>query len=660
MKRVLIGVLALVVIAIAGFFGVDWYAQRRATREVEAAFEQIRSTGAKADHGKIAFDLWTRTLSIADIHSETASQPPATVKIAKVIARGVSQPDAGHISAASIETSDLEIDARAPAPSTFHVSYKTPTVVVKDYTGPARGERPPAGASPLAIYGFVLKQFATISASSVSAPTVTGTFDLGNPALGRGEFNYAGMTLDGIKDGKIAGEKVAEVSFKFDAQQAGQAQTMTGHLVHIVASDIDIATIATVLDPQGTSDDQVHRLYRQVSSGAYDLTSSLGMQMHMDGITVDEVGFRPSKLQLPAILALMARPPLPPPSPAEARDIANKAADLWEGIVVKNQEIRGTSVKTPQGTLKLASAHADMQDGKVDFALEGLEAQTPQGPIKIGRFALKSLDMAGIMRTGAAFADPAHRPPPAQALELLKALQGAELRDFAAPYKATNKQIKIDNVSLDWGQFIGPIPTRAHLLAKMNSPLDPSNPALLPLFAAGIDTAAMDADLGAGWTENTGTFALSPVKLDITNIVSASASASLAHVPREVFTTDPGAAIVQATRIEAGALELTLHDLGGVDLLVAQFARMQNISRDDARRAILATIKAIGDRLGGDNPDVAGAVDAISRFIAIPHQTLTLKLTPRAKVPAMQLVQLLSTDPSTALAEFKIEASSGL
>lgn len=34
--------------------------------------------------------------------------------------------------------------------------------------------------------------------------------------------------------------------------------------------------------------------------------------------------------------------------------------------------------------------------------------------------------------------------------------------------------------------------------------------------------------------------------------------------------------------------------------------------------------------------------------------------TPRAKVPLMQLMQLLQTDPQSALAQFRIEASTGL
>jgi hypothetical protein len=47
----------------------------------------------------------------------------------------------------------------------------------------------------------------------------------------------------------------------------------------------------------------------------------------------------------------------------------------------------------------------------------------------------------------------------------------------------------------------------------------------------------------------------------------------------------------------------------------------------------------------------------LARFIETPRGTLTLKFTPRAKVPAMQLIQLLSTDPLVALAQFQVQAS---
>ena len=83
-------------------------------------------------------------------------------------------------------------------------------------------------------------------------------------------------------------------------------------------------------------------------------------------------------------------------------------------------------------------------------------------------------------------------------------------------------------------------------------------------------------------------------------------------------------------------------------------------SRDEARKAILDSIQAQGDAIGVGNPDATALITAISQFIETPGQTLVIKLTPRAKAPALQLMQLLNTDPQSALAQFKIEASTGL
>ena len=91
-------------------------------------------------------------------------------------------------------------------------------------------------------------------------------------------------------------------------------------------------------------------------------------------------------------------------------------------------------------------------------------------------------------------------------------------------------------------------------------------------------------------------------------------------------------------------------------MLVANYARGHGIPRDAARKALIDSIKAIGAQMTAANIDAASAVDALSRFIEKPRQTLTLKLSPRAKVPAVQLAQLIAIDPQSALAQFKIEA----
>ena len=111
MRKILIGLVAAIVVAAAGFFGFQFYVQHRVATQVETAFEQIRASGGKASHGKVSFDPWSRTVTIADIAGKSATQPPLVVKIASVTATGVSEKDGTRFSADSIEVSDLEVSA---------------------------------------------------------------------------------------------------------------------------------------------------------------------------------------------------------------------------------------------------------------------------------------------------------------------------------------------------------------------------------------------------------------------------------------------------------------------------------------------------------------------------------------------------------------------
>src|SRR5204862_116092 len=82
MVKILGGLVAAIVIAVGGFFGFEFYVQHRIVNEIDGVFEQIRATGGKASHGKVSFDLLNRTVTIADIATQTAAQHPVSVKIA--------------------------------------------------------------------------------------------------------------------------------------------------------------------------------------------------------------------------------------------------------------------------------------------------------------------------------------------------------------------------------------------------------------------------------------------------------------------------------------------------------------------------------------------------------------------------------------------------
>jgi hypothetical protein len=661
MVKILIGLVAAVVIAAGGFFGFEFYVQHQIAGQIDAAFDQVRATGGKASHGKVAFDLLHHTVTIADIAAESAAQPPVSVTIGSVTASGVGQASATRFVADGIEATGIEVDARMVAPRDWHVTYKVPRITVKNYSGPAGPLPQPASSSLIDIYRFVIEQFADVTASSIAVPSITATINLGGATPANGDvFTYSGLALQDIKDGKIAAAKVDDLIFAVDVQQAGKAESISGDLANVAAYDVDIAATAPMFDPQKASDDRYYRVYRQISAGPYVLTSGQGLKMRIEGMTIDDVGLRPSRLQLPALLAMIPPAGAAPPTPAQARDMMEKAAGIYEGIRIGNAELRGISTDTPQGQVKFSAVRFNLENGKIgEFAFEGLDTSSANGPVKIGRFALKSLDLANLLRWTALYANPAQKPSPDQVLALLPLIEGFEIKGLVAPYKNTGKPVNIDTINLDWGHFIGPIPSSAHLTLKMSSPLDATDVAQKMLIAAGWDRAAIDLDLGAAWTETSATFALDPVALELDRFLKASARVSLANVPRGVFSTDPAQVMAAAAQLEAGTIELTLHDTGGVDLAVAQFALSQNVNREAARRAIVDGIRANGQKAAA-NPDAAAATETLARFVETSGQTLIIKLTPLGKVPVLQFMQLLQTDPLTALAQFKIEASTGL
>jgi hypothetical protein len=667
MVRILTGLVAAIVVAMVGFFGFQFYTQHRIASEIDTAFEQIRASGGRASHGPVSFDPKSRTVTVTDIVAESAAQPPVSVKIASLTASGVGQPDATRFSADSIEVTDVEIGAAMPAETISRVIYKLPRMTVKDFSGPLSAQRLPTSASFIELYRFGFEQLANITAASITAPDLTGTikFNAAMPGDGGGsaDFGYSGLAIESIKDGKIASVKTDNLVFTTNSPQLGKAEKLTVNVANIASYDIDVGAMAAVFDPQKANDDRYYRAYRQISAGPYILTSGQGsgqgVNMRIDGMTIDDVGIKPSRMQVPALLAMMPPAGAAPPTAAQARDMMEKVAGLYQGIRVGNAEMRGLSMQTPQGPIKLATIRFNFEGGKIgELAFEGLDAHAPKGPVKLERFALKSLDISGLMHMAAQFAG--QKPSPDQALMLLPLIEGVEVKDFAAPYKNTNKRINIDTLNLNWGQFVGPIPSKVRLSAKMSAPLDTSDIGQKMLVAAGLDSAAIDLDFGTAWTETSGTIVLEPIALNLGGLLKASARVSLANVPHGVFSISTAQAAVMAAQIEAGALELTLRDMGGGDIAVAQYARSQNVSREAARSTLVDSIRASGENAAAANPDTAAAVEALARFVETPGQTLTIKLTPLGKVPALQLVQSLRTDPFAALAQFKIEASTGL
>jgi len=75
----------------------------------------------------------------------------------------------------------------------------------------------------------------------------------------------------------------------------------------------------------------------------------------------------------------------------------------------------------------------------------------------------------------------------------------------------------------------------------------------------------------------------------------------------------PGQALARGAT-EAGAIELTVRDTGGVDLAFAQYAQTLAVSRDAARRSFVDEMRASGEKQRR-HPDMVAAVQALARFL---------------------------------------------
>src|SRR5260370_6818048 len=116
---------------------------------------------------------------------------------------------------------------------------------------------------------------------------------LGTAPPDGGAVAYAGLAMQGIKDGKIATMKADGFVFTVNTQQAGKTAKLTGNLANLAAYDFDATAAATILDPQKASDDRYYRVYRQISARPYTVTPAQRLPYFIPGTKTHALEHRP-------------------------------------------------------------------------------------------------------------------------------------------------------------------------------------------------------------------------------------------------------------------------------------------------------------------------------------------------------------------------------
>jgi hypothetical protein len=397
--------------------------------------------------------------------------------------------------------------------------------------------------------------------------------------------------------------------------------------------------------------------------GPIEVRFAQGPSLQIDGITLDEIGIRPSKLSIINYLALADTMPQPgvPPTPAQLRMMMDQFAYMYEGIRFGKFEMRGFRVRMqPDTDFKIAAIRlSGLGNGRLaELAMEGLDGQSPQKePFHIGRFALNGLQIANLMRQTADMAESGRASAPDKLFGLLALLEGIEVSDVTAKTGVGTQAVRIDTFRLSWGQFVGPIPTTARLTAKTTVPTNLADPGVGGVLSdAGLATLTTSVDVGVAWTEAAQTMAVTPMSIEVENAFIFSASLAILNVPRSMFSTDLGQAVMAADQLEAGPLQLSLRDTGALRTALAQYAKSKGLSVDDARKEIIESVNESAKSSAPSNPDAAIIAQALVQFIETPGSTLTISVTPKGHVNFKQAFDKASGDPAATAALFTIEA----
>jgi hypothetical protein len=672
MRKILIAILVLAIVAVGGYFGVNAYAQNEAERQVATIFQNIEASGAR--HGAVAFDLTSRSVTVSDIALNYESEDGATT-IGRITATGLGQVGADRVKADRIEISDFAYDGPIMAGSQIKANYRVPLTSVEQYEGPTQISVPNGEPGQVA-RAFLL----AASAKRITVPSVTAvsTVGSGDDAL-KTESTYGTTVLEELSTGKVA--RAASAPFTYSVT-GPKPRTGSGTMGKITAEAIDLAASLGLFDPQTDSGGGTYQpLFGMLTIDGFTENNSNGRRGQAGMMSMSNLAVRPDSLRFSEFMALGAqlerlKKDGRQPDTAETIKALEVMGDIVDAFQFGSLELADLDATGEDGA-KVALKHfgiSKITDGRIEnLSLDGLAMTIPDGEspngkspngksIKLDRFAVHGLRFGSLMHFGAATMErggvPATR---AERLEPLQFLDSIEIGGLESPIGLSpDDVVKVDTFQLSWGDFIGPLPSKTAATIRMSGPIDQlSEKELFSLLAEnGATRANLAFDGGMNWNEADKTITAAPLFVEVDNAFSASAKVTLTGVDKaSFFSADQAEALKGALASNVGSINVTLTDAGIYAMKLKQVAEDQGATPEAVQQMTAGIAQIFAQQLTSDRPELEGAAKAIVDFLSAPKGRLVLKITPKTSLPLITVVQAANNDPMSLLDEVNIEAT---
>jgi hypothetical protein len=620
---------AVLAIAAAAIYGVNAYAQREASSEVEASFVHLPH-GMAGRHGAVSYSILGDRLVVSDVAIEVPDQWFRSVHAARVevnglnhgflralLARGWGEGE-NSWGAASVVASNVEYDLAGG----FH--QKIERVVVNDPRLEFAGV-PPAEQWNLAQW------IASLSWSSGEAVNFTASLESQSGA--RFTANAAARSFSELKSGRLA--DIADRGLVWDGMipdlgklhlEVGEAHT----------KNLDFLALDRIFDPASYGDAAPDPTFLPLCSDisltkmAIAIEGSNTMSLSLDRLSV--AGFKMRQLPFP--------PNAPPAQPTPGESL-----ELLQSIALTAMEIDKLALTSPQEADSFIGLDRLVVkfDDKNHAEIANLSVKAPEASFLLGSMQMEGFDVRLPEKLLGALGMTPHRdeerPAPPRFF-----VERYELADLAFQHKAVG-EISLKTLTLTMnGSFDKPT-GGAFEMQRLGIDLATiaRRPGAEMLAALGYGQVFFEAHGDAAYDVDAKTVE-SHFSFGAPEMGTLSFGYRLGNYDLDWDAGDTGTLIEQAMDVAVMAFEVRYDDASLADRVIDAFAAEAKQPPAAMRQSFVTMLEQEKSTHAGE-PLVVNALDAAIDFLVKPT-SIRLAARPARPVTLSQLYRLDSPQPN--------------
>lgn len=404
---------------------------------------------------------------------------------------------------------------------------------------------------------------------------------------------YRDLALGEVDAGRAASMTAAGA--RFDSRRRGR--DVNGACGAMDATGVDFVAIARLMgEGRGEGEAAPQTKARTFSIADCAFTSADGVRISIGRSRGRDIGGRPLVAPVASLIQSGPDGASQPDSPATQRAVALLAADLIDSMAfgaIEVDDVRAAGGEAGKGVdLKIRRvAFTGARDSRIaDITIEGLSADTPDGPASFDRATLAGLDVKPVF--AAALAQSARQATPR--------FDAFEITDLAV------RGLGIGRLRVDAGQWYDLAPSLLAATAE-RAKIDVAAFGMTALAALGYASIEARGAFRMRYDVERRTLAFAEISSEAPGLGRTNFSAEFSKVQPEVFSGDAQALKSALPAIFFSQAALRLEDLG-------VFARMAARPDGPSRAQLGQTARLVARGLLGEGPAGAPAVDAIGRF----------------------------------------------